>query len=168
MMVAPRPENEQARLAQLKALHILDTPNERIFDRMTARLARVFQVPIALISFIDSERQWFKAQFGLPDELAQAGTSRDLSVCGHMVAANEMLVVEDIARDRRFANNPVLKEHGVRFYAGAPLRVGDQPVGSLCLLDVRPRRFSQEDRRVLQLMADEVMEELNQRMGSLT
>ena len=165
MMVAPRPENEEVRLAQLEALHILDTPNERIFDRMTARLARVFQVPIALISFIDRERQWFKAQFGLPDELAQVGTSRDLSVCGHMVAANEMLVVEDIAHDRRFANNPVLKERGVRFYAGVPLRAGDQPVGSLCLLDVRPRKFSQEDRRVLQLMADEVMEELSQRVA---
>ena len=165
MMVAPRPENEEARLAQLESLHILDTPNEHTFDRMTTRVARVFQVPIALISFIDRERQWFKAQFGLPDDLAKGGTSRDLSICGHMVAANEILVIEDVARDRRFANNPVLRERGIRFYAGVPLRAGDQPVGSLCLLDVRPRKFSQEDRRVLQLMADEVMEELNQRIA---
>jgi len=166
MMVAPRPENEEARLAQLGSLYILNTPNEHIFDRMTTRLAGMFQVPIALITFIDRERQWFKAQFGLPDELAKSGTSRDLSICGHMVAANEMLVIEDIARDRRFANNPLLKERGVRFYAGVPLRARDQPVGSLCLLDVRPRKFSQEDRRVLQLMANEVTEELNQRLAS--
>ncbi len=164
MTAAPIPENEEARLQQLANLEILDTPNERMFDRMTARLARVFQVPIAFITFIDRERQWFKSQFGLPDDIAQAGsTSRALSVCGHMVANNEILVVEDIARDRRFANNPLLKERGLRFYAGVPLRVNTLAVGSLCLLDVRPRKFSEENRRLLQLMADEVIDELNQR-----
>lgn len=162
MTAAPIPENEDARLAQLAALQMIDTPNERRFDRMTARLARVFQVPIAFITFIDRDRQWFKSQVGLPDDIAQAGsTSRALSVCGHMVANNEMLVVEDLARDRRFANNPLLKERGLRFYAGVPLRVNNLPVGSFCLLDVRPRKFSEENKRLLQLMADEVMEELN-------
>ncbi len=165
MMAPAIPENEGARLEQLAALQILDTPNERRFDRVTARLARVFQVPIALITFIDRERQWFKSQFGLPDEMAQAGsTPRALSICGHMVADDEMLVVEDIARDRRFANNPLLKGRGLRFYAGVPLRVNDLAVGSLCLLDVRPRRFSEENRRLLQLMADEVIDELNDRV----
>jgi GAF domain-containing protein len=83
-----------------------------------------------------------------------------------MIAEDEMLVVEDVRRDRRFANNPLLKERGIRFYAGVPLRVSDQPVGSICLLDIRACKFSQEDRRVLQLMADEVVEEVDQRVDA--
>jgi predicted PurR-regulated permease PerM/GAF domain-containing protein len=163
MMIAPRPPDEDTRQAQLDALGIVDSGKDRALDRMTARLAGVFQVPIALISFIDRDRQWFKSQTGLPDDLAAEGeTQRDLSICGHMIAGDEMLVVEDVRRDRRFANNPLLKERGIRFYAGAPLRVSGQPIGSLCLLDIRARKFSQEDRRVLQLMADEVMEEINE------
>ncbi len=168
MAAAPIPEDEEERIKQLAALQVLDTPNEVFFDRRTARLASFFQVPIAFITFIDRERQWFKSQVGLPNDLAQAGaTSRALSVCGHMVANNEMLVVEDIARDRRFANNPLLKERGVRFYAGVPLRVNKLAVGSICLLDVRPRKFSEENKRLLQLMADEVMDELNQRLPAM-
>jgi GAF domain-containing protein len=78
-------------------------------------------VPIALITFIDRDHQWFKSQVGLPEEIAEAQqTSRELSVCGHMIANDELLVVEDLARDRRFANNPLLKERGLRFYAGVP------------------------------------------------
>lgn len=161
MMIAPRPENEAERQSALDSLGIINTPAERSFDRITARVARVFQVPIALINFIDRDQQWVKSQAGLPDDLAAIrSTPRDLSICGHMVADNAMLIVEDIQRDRRFANNPLLKENGIRFYAGVPLRVGEHAVGSICLLDVRPRKFSQDDRRLLQLMADEVMEEL--------
>jgi hypothetical protein len=168
MIPAPIPDDEEKRLTQLAALQVIDTPNEEFFDRMTGRLRRLFQVPVAYIAFIDRERQWFKAHEGLPNGIAQAGsTAREISVCGHMVANNEMLVVEDIARDRRFANNPLLKEHGLRFYAGAPLRVNKLPVGSICLLDVKPRKFSEENRRVLQVMADEVMAELNQRLPKL-
>lgn len=167
MAAAPIPQNEEERIKQLTALKLIGTPNERIFDRMTARLSRLFQVPIAFITFIDREKQWFKSQVGLPADIAQAGaTSRALSVCGHMVANNELLVVPDIARDRRFANNPLLKERGLRFYAGVPIRVNNLPVGSICLLDVRPRRFSEENKRLLQLMADEVMDELNQRLSA--
>lgn len=163
MMIAPRPADEEKRQIQLDALGILDTGKDRALDRMTARLAGVFRVPIALISLIDRDRQWFKSQTGLPDDLATEGqTSRDLSICGHMIASGEMLVLEDVRRDRRFANNPLLKERGIRFYAGAPLRVNGQSIGSVCLLDIRARKFSQEDRRVLQLMADEVMEEINE------
>jgi hypothetical protein len=86
---------------------VLDTPNEPFFDSMAARLVRVFEVPMAFIAFIDGEREWFKSQVGLPEEIAEARYApRALSICAHTVATNELLVVEDIARDKRFANKP--------------------------------------------------------------
>ena len=101
---------------------------------------------------------------GLPDDLAETGqTSRELSVCGHVIANNEVLVVEDLARDRRFANNPLLKERGLRFYAGAPLRSNNLPIGSLCILDIKPRRLSEREKRLLEVMAEDVMEEFTRR-----
>jgi len=91
-------------------MHLVDGTREEVFDRITKKLARIFEVPIALITFIDRDHQWFKSQVGLPEEIAEAQrTSRELSVCGHVVANDELLVVEDLARDRRFANNPLLK-----------------------------------------------------------
>ena len=120
---------------------------------------------MAFIAFIDAEREWFKSQVGLPEEIAEARyVPRALSICAHTVASNELLVVEDIARDKRFANNPLLKGRGIRFYAGVPLRVNKFPIGSICLLDAKPRRFSEENRRLLHVMADEVTEELERRL----
>ncbi len=165
MTPASLPENEEQRLDQLLALGILDTPNEEFFDHMVARLSRIFQVPMAFIAFVDHEREWFKAQFGLPTAVATTRSApRALSICSHTVKANETLVVEDISRDRRFANNPLLKDLGLRFYAGTPLRINKLPVGTLCLLDVKPRRFSEENRRLLQVLAEEVVMELERRL----
>src|SRR5581483_5754335 len=116
---------------------------ERVFDRATRKLAKLFQVPMALVTLVDRDRQWFKSQFGLPEDLArERSTPRAVSICGHMIAQNATLVVEDLARDRRFANNPLIKARGFRFYAGAPLRgPGGFAIGSLCLLDMRPRKM---------------------------
>jgi len=158
------PHNEENRLAELARLHLIDGKYEEVFDRITKRLARVFDVPIALISLIDRDRQWFKSHVGLPEDLAKMRqTSRELSVCGHVIGNNEMLVVEDLARDRRFANNPLLKERGLRFYAGAPLRSNKLPIGSLCLLDIKPRRMTDHDKRLLEVMAEDLMEEIQRR-----
>ena len=127
-------------------------------------------MPIALVSLVDRDRLFFKSQTGLPDDLATARqTPRDVSVCGHVVASNELLVVEDLARDRRFAGNPFVRARGLRFYAGAPLRApGGQPIGSLCLLDVKPRQFTARDRRHLQEYAAEVTEEIARRAPAST
>ncbi len=104
------PDNEKDRLAELTRLHLLDGASEDVFDRITKKLARVFDVPIALITLIDRDRQWFKSHVGLPDDVARTRqTPREISVCGHVVGNNELLVVEDLARDRRFANNPAIK-----------------------------------------------------------
>src|SRR3984893_9164047 len=158
------PDNEEDRLEELARLHLVDGTREEVFDRITKKLARVFEVPIALITFIDRDHQWFKSQVGLPEEIAEAQqTSRELSVCGHVIANDELLVVEDLARDRRFANNPLLKERGLRFYAGVPLRSNNLPIGSLCILDLKQRRMSERQKSLLEVIAEDVMEDIQRR-----
>jgi methylmalonyl-CoA mutase cobalamin-binding subunit len=160
MQTAPIPEDEEERLSALAELHLLDTEAEPTFDRITAKLARVFEVPVALITLVDRDRQFFKSQVGLPEALARARqTPRNVSACGHVVAKNQVMVIEDLSRDRRFANNPLFKEHGIRFYAGIPLLAPNgQPIGSLCLMDMKPRQLSEREKRLLIEYANEVME----------
>ncbi len=165
MTLAPIPADEDIRLAALNELHLLDSAPDPLFDRVTTKLARIFEVPIALATLVDSERQVFKAQIGLPEDLAAEGcTLRSVSVCGHVVASNDIIVVEDLARDPRFANNPFLKVRGLRFYAGVPLRAPNgQPIGSLCIIDYKPRKISEREKRLLMMVAEEAMEELKAR-----
>ena len=162
---APIPADEEERLAALQALNLLDTDAEPAFDRITAKLARLLEVPIVLISLIDRDRQFFKSHTGLPAELAKARqTARNVSVCGHVVAKNQVMVIEDLARDRRFANNPLLKEHGIRFYAGVPLlSPNGKTIGSLCLMDMKPRQLTDRERRMILEYASEVMDEIAKR-----
>jgi predicted PurR-regulated permease PerM/methylmalonyl-CoA mutase cobalamin-binding subunit len=170
MPPAPLPDDEEERLAALAELQLLDTEAEPAFDRIISKLARVFEMPIALISLVDRHRLFFKSHTGLPEDLAESRqASRDVSVCGHVVSNNEVIVIEDLARDRRFASNPWIRQRGLRFYAGAPLRAPNgQPIGSLCLLDVKPREFTTGDRRHLQEYASEVMEEIGRRSSALS
>src|SRR5437763_2443650 len=165
MLPAPTPPNEEARLAELDGLSLLDTNPEPEFDQVTERLTKLFRVPIALLTLIDKNRQWFKSQAGLPADLAEARSApRDVSICGHVVANDEVLIVRDLARDQRFANNPFLKEHGLRFYAGVPLRgPNGLPVGSLCILDTKPKDMSQQEQDLLKMIAADVMEQLKRR-----
>jgi predicted PurR-regulated permease PerM len=166
MEETPLGENEDERLAELQSLNLLGPAPDKAFDLVTAKLAKIFEVPIALITFIDRDRQWFRSQVGLPEDLAREGsTPRSVSVCGHVVARNDVLVVEDLARDRRFANNPLLKSRGLRFYAGVPLRgPSGLAIGSLCLLDIKPRRLTEHDRRLLEVFADDLSEEIKSRL----
>ena len=115
---------------------------------------------------IDREQQRTKSSAGLPEDKADAfEISRAESVCGHVVASDQPLIVEDIARDRRFANNEALRERGLRFYAGVPLRVNTYAIGSLCILDTKPRRLSAREQRLLESMADDVVEEIKSRLN---
>ena len=161
--------DETERLAALRDLHLLDTEAEPAFDRITTKLARILNVPIALITFVDRDRQFFKSQVGLPDDLALARqTPRDVSMCSHVATSGELLIVEDLLRDRRFAKNALLREKGLRFYAVAPLRTAaGHTLGALCVLDTKPRQFAEHEKRVLQVMAEEVMEAVNQRAAQL-
>ena len=165
MLPAPTPPNEEERLAELEGLNLLDTPSEADFDQVTARLTRLFKVPIALVTLVDKNRQWFKSQAGLPADLAETrSTSRDISLCGHVIAKDEVLIVRDLARDSRFANNPFVKERGLRFYAGVPLRGPNGfPIGSLCILDTKPREMSRQEQELLKMIAGDVMEQIKRR-----
>jgi predicted PurR-regulated permease PerM/methylmalonyl-CoA mutase cobalamin-binding subunit len=165
MLPAPTPPNEEERLAELDGLNLLDTPMEADFDQVTERLTKLFKVPIALLTLIDKDRQWFKSQTGLPADLAEARcTSRDVSLCGHVIANDEVLIVRDLARDPRFANNPWVKERGLRFYAGVPLRGPNGfPIGTLSILDTKPREITRQERDLLKMIAGDVMEQIKRR-----
>lgn len=165
MLPAPMPPNEEERLAELNGLNLLDTPTEAEFDQVTERLTKLFKVPMALVTLIDKDRQWFKSQTGLPADLAEARcTSRDVSLCGHVIANDEMLIVRDLALDPRFANNPLVKERGLRFYAGVPLRGPNGfPIGSLCILNTKPREMTRQEQDLLKMIAGDVMEQIKRR-----
>ncbi len=165
MLPAPMPPNEEERLAELNGLNLLDTPREAEFDQVTERLTKLFKVPMALLTLIDKDRQWFKSQTGLPADLAEARcTSRDVSLCGHVIANDEVLIVRDLARDPRFANNPFVKERGLRFYAGVPLRGPNGfPIGSLCILNTKPREMTRQEQDLLKMIAGDVMEQIKRR-----
>jgi predicted PurR-regulated permease PerM len=165
MLPAPMPPNEEERLAELNGLSLLDTPREADFDQVTERLTKLFKVPMAVVTLVDKDRQWFKSQSGLPADLAEArSTSREVSICGHVVAEDEVLIVRDLARDSRFANNPFVKEHGLRFYAGVPLRgPNGLPIGSLCILDMKPRDITAQEQELLKMIAGDVMEQIKRR-----
>ena len=165
MLPAPIPPNEDKRLSELEGLNLLDTATEADFDQVTERLTKLFKVPMALVSLIDKDRQWFKSHAGLPADLAEArSTSRDVSLCGHVIAKDEVLIVRDLARDPRFANNPFVRERGLRFYAGAPLRGPNGfPIGSLCILDTKPREMTIQEQDLLKMIAGDVMEQIKRR-----
>jgi predicted PurR-regulated permease PerM/GAF domain-containing protein len=165
MLPAPTPPNEEERLAELEGLNLLDTASEADFDQVTARLTRLFNVPMALVTLVDKNRQWFKSHVGLPADLAEArSTSRDISLCGHVIAKDEVLIVRDLARDPRFANNPFVKENGLRFYAGVPLRGPNGfPIGALCILDTKPREMTRQEQELLKMIAGDVMEQIKRR-----
>jgi GAF domain-containing protein len=114
---------------------------------------------------IDKDRQFWKSQVGLPPDLAAVRESpRETSICGHVVAANQMLVVDDVLKDKRFANNPMLRERGIRFYAGVPVKTTrGLAIGSLCIIDTNPRHLSERDKRLLKMMAEKVEVEVRAR-----
>lgn len=156
------PPDEIERLAALHALRILDTPPELLYDRITRLVARVLDVPIALVSFVDKERQWFKSHHGL--EIME--TPRNVSFCAHALHSDDPFIVEDASQDPRFADNPLVTGGlRIRFYAGMPLKsVDDHILGTLCCIDDKPRQLSEEELAVLRDMADTVEELLQQRL----
>lgn len=152
------PDNEETRLKTLKSLDVLDTQPEERFDRLTRMSKRLFGVPIALVSLVDENRQWFKSCVGLN----VSETPRDISFCGHAILGNDIFVIPDTAKDERFADNPlVLNEPNIRFYAGCPLSSQNgSKLGTLCIIDREPRNLTQEDLDTLKDLASMVEREL--------
>lgn len=155
MIPASIPSNESDRLRVLYDLNILDTLEEPEYDDITHLIAGICDVPIALISLIDSERQFLKSHLGLDTDTV----SRELGFCPHAILDNGLTVIPDAAEDERFYDNPLVTDGPkVRFYAGAPLTFpGDVRVGTLCIVDRKPRQLSEEQLRSLEILANQVV-----------
>ncbi len=152
------PHNEKSRLQALQSLDVLDTPAEERFDRLTRLAKRMFDVPIALVSLVDENRQWFKSCIGLP----VSETPRDISFCGHAILGNDAFIINDATKDERFSDNPlVLDEPHIRFYCGYPLKLLDgTKMGTLCIIDTRPRWLDDNDIQSLRDLAEMAESEL--------
>ncbi|MEY4761310.1 MAG: hypothetical protein RLZZ200_1166, partial [Pseudomonadota bacterium] len=158
MQTPATPINEALRLKTLHALGILDTVPDAAFDRYTQLAAARLNMPIALVSLVDRDRQWFKSRHGLDG----TETPRDISFCGHAILGEEVCVVRDASLDIRFQDNPLVTgAPGIRFYAGRPLRAPNgQRLGTLCVIDRKPREFSPTDRQALAEIGGKVEREL--------
>src|SRR3954453_5563450 len=160
-MKTPIPTNEKQRLKVLWQYDLLDTVPEEIFDDLTELAARICEAPIAMITLVDEDRQWFKSKVGV--NLSE--TSRDISFCGHAITQSEIFIVPDATKDARFADNPmVVSDPKIRFYAGAPLITPDgYALGTLCVIDKVPRELREDQKSALRVLARHVVSQLELR-----
>ena len=161
MTTYPIPPNENERLNVLHALNLLDTPPEEVFDRITRIVARVLDVPIALVSLVDTDRQWFKSRVGL-DAIE---TPRELAFCAHAIVQTSPMIVPDATLDERFADNALVTSNpNIRFYAGVPLRsVSGLSIGTLCAIDSKPRKLNADEINILIDLAAVISKEVQMR-----
>jgi GAF domain-containing protein len=157
--------DERKRLKALQRFQILDTPQDGAFDRIVSIAARVFNMPIALITLVDKDRIWFKAKSGL-DGVVQI--SRDPGLCASAILGSEIYLVENAREDPRTLANPlVCSEFGLQFYAAAPLITSDGfNIGTICLIDKKPRFLSSEQTRLLQDFGNIVVDEMELRLSA--
>ncbi len=160
-MKAPFPKNEVQRLKVLWHYDILDTPREEVFDDLANLAALICGAPIALISLVDEHRQWFKAKVGMTVK----ETGRDVSFCAHAIGQEDLFIVPDATRDKRFKDNPlVTATPKIRFYAGSPLVTREgHSLGTLCVIDKVPRTLTADQKKALGILARLVMTQLELR-----
>ncbi len=165
-MVYPAlPPDEKMRIVELTAYNLQNPDTEQDFDQLSSLIAHFFGCPVALISIIDSDRQWFKGKTGTN----QTSSSRELSFCGHTLLQDEVMVVEDASNDERFFDNPfVTGDFKIRFYAGAPILSEDGfKLGTVCIFDTKKRKLSTENRNALLLFSKQVSQLLSLRKKNI-
>lgn len=160
-MKALIPENEAKRLAALREFEILNTAAEKVFDDLTRLAVYICKTPIALITLLDSDRQWFKSRIGV----TEFETARDVSFCAHAILQTDALIVPDLLQDERFKDNPfVVQEPHVRFYAGSPLTTSEgYKLGTLCVIDNVPRELSDGQIAALKTLSYQAVTQLELR-----
>ncbi len=154
----PIPGDEEERLRALERTLLLDTPSDQHLDRITHLARTTLGMPIALISLVDSQRQWFLSKEGL--EVSE--TPREMAFCAHAINGDEVMVIPDAQQDERFSTNPLVAgDPNIRFYAGAPLKsLNGQNLGTICLIDRQPHSFSEEQQDVLKAYSELVTREI--------
>jgi GAF domain-containing protein len=158
MMSAPAPITDEARVAALQKYAILDTEPEQAFDDLTLLASYICKTPIALISLIDEDRQWFKSKVGI----SVSQTPREVAFCSIAIQQSDVLVVPDTLQDERFRNHPlVVAEPRIRFYAGAPLITEEgYALGTLCVVDQKPREFGPDQKEALRALSRLVLSQM--------
>ncbi len=155
-MIAPKlPKNEKQRLKAVKEYKLLDTLPEEDFDNITNLVANICDVPISLITLIDADRNFLKSHYGIPFN----ESPRNISFCGHAILeSNSIFIVEDATKDQRFYDNPLIKDHDVKFYAGVPLINPEGfPLGTLCVYDVKPKQLTKQQQEAMIILAKQVV-----------
>ncbi len=157
---------EAERIKALKRYDILDTPPDGSFDRITKLAAKLLNVPIAIVTLVDTDRIWFKSRYGI--DVSQIG--RDPGLCASAILSDEIYLVEDATKDPRTLANPLVAgSFGLQFYAAAPLKVKDgHNLGTLCIIDKQPRHLSDYEKQILQDLADLLIDELELRLAART
>ena len=161
MKSAPKPESEKARLKALFCYNVLDTPAEKVFDDLTELATALCKTPVATITLIDEDREWYKSKVGIDDEQAP----RNISFCAHTILQDDLLIIPDTFKDERFSDNPfVLEDPPLRFYAGAPLITpAGHAIGTLCVIDHVPRKLNSIQKNALKILANCVITQLESR-----
>ncbi|MBV8659616.1 MAG: PAS domain-containing protein [Burkholderiales bacterium] len=167
MSETPIPDDEASRRASLVDLNVLDTPAEVEFDALAKVAALICGTPIALISLVDTDRQWFKANIGLE---GVRETHRNVAFCAHAIMRDEVMEVSDARQDRRFSTNPlVTSKSSIRFYAGAPLKLNNgSRIGTLCVIDRQPKKLDDRQKEALHYLSVAVVEALKLRRAALS